>query len=228
MADNTPLDNSDLADIEAMLRDLDASDLDLQDPPADVWAGIEQAIADEAATEQDPTGEPIEEASQPGGNVVSLASRRNRFLAPVLGIAAAAVLLIGGIVVINAQGSDAEVVASAVLAFDDGFDQLGADAAATANLQDEDDAYQIALDDAELPDPSGEDADLELWLIEVGADGGIVDLVSLGIVDDPDQTFEVPADIDPAAYSVVDISVEPHDGNHDHSGRSILRGQLTA
>jgi len=226
MADDSPLDNSDLADIEAMLRDLDPNDLELVAPPADVWAGIDQTLADEAATDEtDATGD---ETTQPGGSVVSLASRRNRFLAPMLSIAAAAILLIGGIVVFNGRGSDAEVVASAALEFDDGFDELGSDSTATANLLDENDAYQIALDDADLPDPSGEDADLELWLIEVGADGGIVDLVSLGIVVDADQTFDVPADIDPAAYSVVDISVEPHDGNHDHSGRSILRGQLSA
>jgi anti-sigma-K factor RskA len=111
---------------------------------------------------------------------------------------------------------------------DDGFDQLGSDASATANLLDDNDTYQIALDNTDLPDPSPEDADLELWLIEVGDDGGIVDLVSLGIVEDADQAFAVPAGIDPAAYSVVDISVEPHDGDHDHSGRSILRGQLSA
>ena len=224
MADNSPLDNSDLADIEALLKDLDPNDLELTEPPAEVWAGIEQALADDLGDEV--LAEPS--AAPSGTNVVSLASRRNRYLAPMLGIAAAAVLLIGGIVVFNGRSSDAEVVASAVLEFDDGFDELGSDAAATANLLDGDGDYEIALANADLPDPSGEDADLELWLIEVGPDGGIVDLVSLGIVDDADQTFEVPADIDPADYSVVDISVEPHDGNHDHSGRSILRGQLSA
>ena len=226
MADNPSIDNNDdVAEIEAMLRDLDINDLEIHEPPADVWDGIERALADEAGAET-----VVDESAAPStSNVVSLASRRNRFLAPALGIAAAAVLAVAGIAVFNGRGvSDDNVVASAVLQFDDGFDQLGSDASATANLVDGDDAYQIALDNVDLPDPSAEDADLELWLIEVGDDGGIVDLVSLGIVEDIDEPFAVPAGIDPAAYSVVDISVEPHDGNHDHSGRSILRGQLSA
>jgi hypothetical protein len=41
-------------------------------------------------------------------------------------------------------------------------------------------------------------------------------------------TYAVPADLDPDTYSVVDISIEPRDGDDAHSGRSILRGQLSA
>ena len=220
MADNPSLDNNDdLADIEAMLRDLDVADLELVEPPADVWAGIARSLAAETTLPAAPTGDT---------NVVSLAHRRrNRFLAPALGIAAAAVLAVAGVAVFNSRGgSEPDVIASAVLEFDAGFDQLGSDASARASLVDDGDTYEISLDDATLPDPTAEDADLELWLIEVADDGDIVDLVSLGIVDRADQTFTVPEGYDPAVYKVVDISVEPHDGNHDHSGRSILRGAL--
>jgi hypothetical protein len=222
MPDDSHLDdNDDLADIESMLRLLDVEDLDLVQPPDDLWAGIERAVSDQADAERVAGVSAVPST----GKVVSLASRRNRLLGPALGIAAATVLAIGGIAVVNSRGTSQDnVVATAVLQFDDGFDQLGSDASATANLVDGDDTYQIALDNTDLPDPSPEDADLELWLIATGDDGGIVDLVSLGIVDGADQTFVVPVGYDPAVYKVVDISVEPHDGNHDHSGRSILRG----
>ena len=224
MADDLSFDdNDDLGEIEAMLRSLDVDDLELAEPPADVWAGIARTLATEA------TPTTATDAEVGDVNVVSLADRRRmRFLTPALAIAAAAVLAIAGVVVLTGRGgSQPDVVASAVLQFDTGFDQLGTDASARASLVDDDGTYEIALDDAVLPDPAAQDADLELWLIAVGDDGGIVDLVSLGIVDRSDQTFAVPSGYDPAVYKVVDISVEPHDGNHDHSGRSILRGALT-
>ena len=74
---------------------------------------------------------------------------------------------------------------------------------------------------------AGEDADLELWLIEPDADGSPAELVSLGVID-PDRPgdFAVPATTDPSVFSVVDISIEPRDGVPTHSGRSILRGPL--
>jgi len=84
----------------------------------------------------------------------------------------------------------------------------------------------LEIDDASLPFDLDEDASLELWMIRVD-DGEIVDMVSLGDIEaDGTREFEVPAGYDPAVFSVVDISVEPHDGDSTHSGRSILRGEL--
>ncbi len=68
-------------------------------------------------------------------------------------------------------------------------------------------------------------ADLEVWLIRPDADGNVADLVSLGVVDPADPgSLDVPGGYVPDAYYVVDISVEPRDGDAGHSGRSILRG----
>ena len=39
-------------------------------------------------------------------------------------------------------------------------------------------------------------------------------------------SLTVPAGYDPDAYYVVDISIEPRDGDTAHSGRTILRGPL--
>ena len=52
-------------------------------------------------------------------------------------------------------------------------------------------------------------------------------LVSIGLVDPGyPGPLDVPAGYDPSAYFVVDISIEPRDGDAGHSGRSILRGPL--
>ena len=99
---------------------------------------------------------------------------------------------------------------------------------AGAELVENDDGNtEIRIVGASLPDPTGEPADLELWLIEPDADGNVADLVSLGLVDSGDPgAYQVPDGYDPGTFFVVDISVEPRDGLPAHSGRSILRGPL--
>lgn len=208
----TPLfdHEDDIADIEALLREIEAEDLQLTDPPADVWQGIADAIRDDEHT----------------ATVVSLAERRARFTPRLLTAAAAIVLLIAGAVVVSRGGSDDVVVATAQLSYDpDAFDPLGAGAAATARLVEGDDGYEIRLDDASLPDPP--ENDLELWLISTDDDGAITDVQPVSLVDAASPgTYAVPTTLDPDVYTVVDISIEPRDGNEAHSGRSILRGVL--
>lgn len=63
----------------------------------------------------------------------------------------------------------------------------------------------------------------EVWLLT--EDGTA--LVSLGVLDGSVGSFTVPGDVDTTRYSVVDISQEPTDGGAEHSGDSIVRGQLT-
>jgi anti-sigma-K factor RskA len=85
----------------------------------------------------------------------------------------------------------------------------------------------LRLVDSQLPVPLEGREDLELWLIEPDDAANPIDLVSLGLVDPNDPgVFEIPTDYDPSTFSVVDISVEPRDGEPTHSGRSILRGPL--
>ena len=80
--------------------------------------------------------------------------------------------------------------------------------------------------DAALPSP-GVGADLEVWLIRPDDAGNVASLVSLGVIDPTDPgSLAVPAGYDPDAYFIVDISVEPRDGDISHSGRTILRGPL--
>jgi hypothetical protein len=210
MSDDSRGDD-DLAEIEAMLRQLDPHDLaDSPPPPPEVWEGIQRQLA--------------------GGHaqVVELAGRRDRRWGWVAGMAAAAVLIVAGALVVTRDGDgDATLLSTAALVHDpEQFDPLGAGASATAELLEADGAYEIKLSQAELPAVSGDD-DLELWLIEPDATGAPVDVQPISLVD-PDEpgTYRVPAGLDPATHYVVDISIEPRDGDEAHSGRSILRGAL--
>jgi hypothetical protein len=62
----------------------------------------------------------------------------------------------------------------------------------------------------------------EVWLITLDASS----LISLGVLSDDEQSFVVPSGINTSDYALVDVSVEPLDGDPAHSGDSIVRGEL--
>lgn len=201
-------------DVEAILRELDQRDLELFETPDQVWDGIEATLGlGEAAPE----------------TVVSLDSRRWTGRHVLMGLAAA---LVGVVIAVGIflAGNDGtrQVLATAMLAYDPvSFDRLGNAASGNASLVSQDDQLVIEIVDSRLPDP-GEGADLEVWLIQPDDEGNVADLVSLGVVNPVEPgALEIPTSHDPAVYYVVDISVEPRDGDASHSGRSILRGPLT-
>lgn len=201
------------ADLEAMLHALNAEELELLQPPDDVWAAIESAA------------HPVEETED---TVVPMQSRWPSTRRLVLGAAAVLVLVAAGVAAFMLTRDDpGRVVASASLAYDPGnFDELGVEARAGVDLIADSGGHRIVIVDAALPSPEA-GADLEMWLIRPDIEGNVADLVSLGVVDPADLgSLQVPAGYDPGAYYVVDISVEPRDGDEAHSGRSILRGPL--
>lgn len=203
-------------DIETMLRELDTTDLELETPPDSIWQGITERLS-------------LDESETAGGGATVVAApfgRRRSWMLPLTAAAAVIVVVAAGVFAVTSSPSSTEL-ASADLAYAPGFDPAGEQAAASAVLVDDEGTEFIRLDDDALPFGAEADASLELWLIEADADGNVVDLVSLGDIDpDGDRTFAVPAGYDPAVFTVVDISIEPHDGDEAHSGRSILRGAL--
>lgn len=64
----------------------------------------------------------------------------------------------------------------------------------------------------------------EVWLLDV--DGKR--LVSLGLLDGDTGSFPLPPQVDLTDFPLVDISLEPADGNPAHSGDSIVRGRLSS
>ncbi len=76
---------------------------------------------------------------------------------------------------------------------------------------------EVQLDAARL-----DDAYYEVWLLEPSVEG----LVPLGVTQPGRATFEIPAGLDLRRYPLVDVSVEPLDGDPAHSGDSVVRGEL--
>lgn len=63
----------------------------------------------------------------------------------------------------------------------------------------------------------------EVWLIR--ADGSA--LISLGVLEGETGSFPIPPGVKLEEYDLVDISFEPLDGDPNHSGNSIVRGELS-
>ena len=203
-------------------------------PPPRVWEGIaaelglprdlrpgtattSATVAGKSMASRSARAEPTEARRPP----VRLERRRDRgrFLLAAVLVAAAVVLLPLGLVALQSALSPprARVVAEAELeAFPDWPDARGA--AVLEELPDGTRQVEVTLD-AEV----GDDGFREVWLIRSDAS----DLVSLGVLEGSEGTFEVPNGVDVDEFNLVDVSEEPQDGDPAHSGDSIVRGPLT-
>jgi hypothetical protein len=197
-----------LRTVVAGARSVSADDVPVA-PPSQVWDAVAAELGlgrDRSATPA--TGEPAA--------VVPLARPRRR---TALLVAAAAVvgLLVGSVVTGLVVGRDdgGGVVASADLS--PLPQHQGTSAAEVVGTGDQ---RELRLDVTGLTTGNGF---YEVWLL--GADGKR--LVSLGLLDGSTATFPLPPQVDLADFPVVDVSLEPADGNPAHSGDSIVRGTLS-
>ena len=190
-------------------------------PPPSVWVGIAAAtgVSAEPRAQLSAAAPPDEPPAPPApvAEVLPFRSRRSR---PLLLVAAAAVAggVIGaGVMGLVRSGDDAQPVTA--VALDALPDQ---EATGRAEVVVRDDGSRALQVDLRAPALDGEY--YELWLIEPD----VVDMVPLGILRPGTQTFELPAGLDLGEFPVVDVSVEPIDGDPTHSGRSVARGVLDA
>jgi anti-sigma-K factor RskA len=131
-------------------------------------------------------------------------------------LVAGAVVGAGAVAVIQ-RGDEGKPVTAVAL------DPLaGNDASGRAEVVVRDDGSRVV--ELKLDAPSLHDQYYEVWLI----DRDVVGMVPLGIVLPGTQTLELPAGLDLGKYPLVDVSVEPLDGNPTHSGVSVARGELDA
>ena len=199
MSDRTPPDptgDDELAELRALGRRAGIDADHRLDPIEPPPPGIWDRIAGEL--DQQPAATPLR-------------GRRTRWAVPLA--IAAGIAVIAGVVVLG--GDDAEdpvVVATATL------DPLAGSGSGTAELLDTDGHLQLRV---ETDDLDAGDGFLEVWVIDTGVER----LVSLGPVR-ADGLYDLPAGLDPRDFPIVDVSVEPIDGNPTHSGNSLLRGQL--
>jgi len=192
---------------------------ELIDPPADVWTRVrtELGLTDDSSR----TETPLHRV----GRRRRTSARSRRWVpvaavALVLGLAAGAG---GGIWWQTAQQTPSGIaIAGAELTpFPDWPDARGS----AVVEQDADGRRQVVVDvDPQTDSDRGSASLREVWLIRSDGTG----LVSIGFLDGPEGRFDVPAGIDLAQYSLVDISAETDDGDPTHSGDSIVRGELRA
>lgn len=158
--------------------------------------------------------------------VVALEPRRRRAGGVPLwlvGVAAALALVVGlglGRSTVSAPTPPVDdsgaVVAAADLTALDSDDPRGRAEA----VSDDGDIVTVSVSASSLGDASGFH---EVWLINV--DGKR--MVALGILARSDDgSFEVPRRLLDEGYRILDISVEPDDGDPTHSGVSLARGEL--
>ncbi len=211
----------DLAEVAELLA-LGPSDVIDEEPPPSLWAGIEARLG---SIEQVPPGDDRDERQSVSvrhtdeGSVVDLGEARSkrRFRVAVVLGAIAAAFLVAVPLVLAVQGSSSDTVEVAAAAELDAIpiDFVGSGEAEVVERE-------LRVETTGL-DPL-DDAVYELWLLDV-VDGKPVDLVSIGVIE-ADGSYTLDEGIDLERFNVVDISIEPTDGDPTHSGNSVLRGQL--
>jgi hypothetical protein len=220
----------DYGDLAELARSITLADTRLDEPPADLWNRIATAVA-KADTAPPDRGTPAAGPVETLGTSASHAevrpigrrrSSRSRWTMTLGAVAAALVLIVGTVLVATRDtGSVGRQVASTVLV-NDNLDPAGASSRGTATLvRTGDGEYALDVKADNLPSTDG--AFLELWMIDTSVKG----MISLGPVAG-DVRVKLPPTIDPKAFPIVDISVQPLNGVATHSGVSILRGQITA
>jgi anti-sigma-K factor RskA len=173
-------------------------------PPPGVWDAI--AAATGAATAPRPEAPPAE--------VLPLRPRPNR----TRWLTLAAAVLVGGVVGAGAvaltRDDGGAVVASTAL------DPLDApDASGSAEVRQRDGTRSLQVD---LDAPALSSGYYEVWLLQPDA----VRMVPVGVVHRGDTVLPLPDGLDLEDYPLVDVSVEPMDGDPTHSGVSVARGTL--
>jgi hypothetical protein len=199
------------------------------DVPAHLWDAIaaeafgrateDRATEDRAADA--PVGDPAPARpdAEPGAQVIAMPSRGWRRMTTVGLVAAAAVAV--AIVIVGPdvlRDDPGELVAAAAL---EPFGDHQVEPASGQVVRTADGFKLLELDLSALPSLEGDF--YEVWLLD-DRDGR---LISLGPVR-PDGTYALPPGVQVGDFPLVDVSIEPPDGDPTHSGNSVLRGPLSA
>ncbi len=178
-------------------------------PPPHVWAAIAAATGVPEETDVETAREPAVAA------VVPLRSRRPRpWLLPVAAAVVGAVVGAGAVAVLSGRDDGTSIAAAELDPLEDN------DASGTARVVERPDGTQVL--EIQLTAPKPTDGYYEVWLLKPDVSG----LVPVGVTQAGTTEFEIPPGLDLEQYPVVDVSVEPLDGNPEHSGVSIARGVL--
>lgn len=177
------------------------------EPPPAVWESITRELGSE----------------KPAPVVVSLDERRprRRMWLPVAA-AACAGAVIGGAVMYGATSAQRSTTPTTVVAAAALEPLAGSTARGSVQVVSTGSGDKVAVDVSGLAKPDGF---YEVWLLD--AEG--TKLIALGVLDGTDKgEFAMPPGVSMADFPVVDVSLEPSDGDPGHSKKSLVRGTLQA
>lgn len=205
-----------LDQLRAIARRVDAEPVAWQVPPSGLWERVSSDLAASSGIAP-AAGGGAESGDAPADPATRPRSRgsvgRLRSPLPWLAAAAAVVVVVAGALSWSLRSDDPAVVARVEL------ELLGEAGEGTATLTERDGTFHLRLATGNLD--VGDDTFVEVWIINPE----VTEMYSLGPLR-RDGRYELPAGIDPAAFPIVDISIEPFDGDPTHSGNSVLRGRL--
>jgi hypothetical protein len=198
--DDALIADPELRRLVSLLDDID-TDEPFEEPPPRLWDAIASATGVEDATA---TVVPLRRPARPPW-----------WLGAAAAVLVVLVVAVGALAIATGRDGAEQEIAAAEL---DVLIESQAHGAARLVRAGDTDPLVLVLDVGGL-DPV--DGYYEVWLLTPEVDG----LVSLGPLRS-DGRYELPVGLDPIHYSVVDVSIEPHDGDPTHSGNSVLRGGL--
>jgi hypothetical protein len=173
-------------------------------PPASVWAAIAGELQEPAPAL------PVELRSRRRSSWLSLAA------------AACVGLLLGSGVMYAATSGQRTTVAPTIVAEASLSPLPGSQASGNVEVVSTSGGAQVLVDVSGLAKPDGF---YEVWLLDRKGEK----LIALGVLDNTDKgTFAMPPGVAMSDYPVVDVSLEPSDGNPEHSHHSLVRGTLPA
>jgi hypothetical protein len=181
-------------------------------PPASVWAAIAASTGVTAAPRSDVA--PVAEPAPADAVVLPFRSPRRPLLIAAAAAVAGAVIGAGAVAVLRGGDGGEAVTAVALEALAEN------EASGRAEVVVRDDGTRVLQVD--LDAPVRDDSFYEIWLI----DRDVVGMFPLGAVRPGTQTVPLPEGLDLGDFPIVDVSVEPLDGDPTHSGVSVARGEL--
>lgn len=237
-SDNEDFNEADIARIADLLGTVSSEDFERFEPPPSLWPAIAQRLeidpflddplpvgvidlSEKSATVLDrgrtDAAQLPPEVTQGASGPAPIKAVRVKQIPLMLAAAAAAVVVLIGAAVLVQSRPEEELIASATL---EQLEPLGSLSASATLVEDGDGQTRLVIEAVDMPEaPDGES--YELWLI----DEGVTDPRSLGEVTGSGEIV-VPNTVDPSSHPIVDISLEPNDGDPAHSGHSLMRGTL--
>ena len=180
-------------------------------PPPGVWDAIAAPAVVTVAPRTPEADTPVDPSDPPR---FAAPGPRRRWLAVAASLLAGVGAGAGAVAITTNPDAGGTVVARTALA------PLPGDRASGSATVREDGGTRVLRVD--LDAPRLDEAYYEVWLMETDGQR----MVPVGVLHTGDTELPLPAGLDLAAYPVVDVSVEPQDGQPTHSGISVARGRL--